>query len=92
MIFLGLILLGAGYFAHLTFLWVLGGIITAGAALHAMGAFRGTKPANCETCHGEGKYRHYFHTEDNSIGAMEEGDNWEWRICQCSMPVERSRW
>jgi hypothetical protein len=69
MIFLGLILMGAGYFAHLPFLWILGGMIAALTVLKALGAFSNTRTRNCETCHGEGKYRHYFPAEDDSIGA-----------------------
>jgi hypothetical protein len=91
MIFLGLILMGAGFFAHLPVLWVVGGIITAGAALHAMGAFSNTRSRNCDTCHGARQYRHYFPAEDDAIGAMEEGDNWEWRPCQCAQPAKKTK-
>jgi hypothetical protein len=91
MIFLGLILMGAGYFAHLPILWVLGGIIAAFTVLKALGAFSDTKSRNCETCDGERQYRRYFPAEDDSIGAMEEGDNWEWKVCDCSQPVQKPK-
>lgn len=106
MIFLGLILLAAGYIAHVPFLWVLGGLITAGAALHLVGAFKTRRPElqECGTCQGKGTYRHYFEAADeavaadeaahDSITAMPDSDKWEWRICPCSMPAdaERARW
>jgi hypothetical protein len=75
MIFLELVLMAAGFFANLPVLWVIGGIITAG--LHALGVSDNSRSRNCETCHGARQYRHYFPAEDDSIGAMEEGDNWD---------------
>jgi hypothetical protein len=106
MIFPGLVLLAAGYFTHQPIVWVLGGLITAAAALQAFGAFKTSTPEleECEKCHGRGTYRHYFQdkaeteTEDDSITATPDSDDfddsgkWEWRICPCSMPAERSRW
>jgi hypothetical protein len=69
MIFLGVILASAGYFAHLPIMWVSGGVITALAVLHSMGAF---KTRGSETDRSQSRYHHVLEDDPNS--AVEDRD------------------
>jgi hypothetical protein len=82
LLIVGFVLVTAGYQSRIPLLWIMGSIVMTVAALYKLGSLRELKTRNCEKCRGEGRYRHYFPTED-TITATEPGDNWEWRDCQC---------